>query len=54
MKTTKRPTELTDDEAAAIIDAFDDAPEESYVRHDPPRRTPTLRTAHERLTRVRI
>ena len=31
MKTTKHPTELTDDEAAAIVDAFDDAPDDSYV-----------------------
>ena len=31
MKTTKHPTELTDDEAAAIVDAFDDAPDDRYV-----------------------
>ena len=31
MKTTKHPTELTDDEAAATVDAFDDAPDDSYV-----------------------
>ncbi len=31
MKTTKHPTELTDAEAAAIVDAFDDAPDASYV-----------------------
>ncbi len=31
MKTTKHPTELTDDEATAIIDSFDDAADDSYV-----------------------
>lgn len=31
MKTTKHPTELTDDDAAAIVDQFDDAPAEGYV-----------------------
>ena len=31
MKTTKHPTELTDYEAATIVDSFDDAPDYSYV-----------------------
>ena len=31
MKTTKHPTALTDDEAAAIVDSFDDASDDSYV-----------------------
>jgi len=31
MKTTKHPTELTDDDAAAIVDQFDDAPAKGYV-----------------------
>ena len=31
MKTTQHPTKLSADEAAAIIDTFDDAPNDSYV-----------------------
>ncbi len=31
MKTTKHPKELTADEAAAIVDAFDEASSEDYV-----------------------
>ncbi len=31
MKTTKHPTELTDDDAATIVESFDDAPDDSYV-----------------------
>ncbi len=31
MKTTKHPTELTDNDAARIVEAFDDAPADTYV-----------------------
>lgn len=31
MKTTKHPTELTEAEAAAIVEAFDDASSDRYV-----------------------
>ena len=31
MKTTKHPTELTEAEAAAVVEAFDDAPVDGYV-----------------------
>lgn len=31
MKTTKHPTELTDNEAARIVEAFDNAPADTYV-----------------------
>ena len=31
MKTTKHPTELTEGEAAKIVERFDDAPGETYV-----------------------
>lgn len=31
MKTSKHPKDLTDDEADAIVESFDDAPERSYV-----------------------
>ena len=31
MKISKRPKNLTEDEAAAIVKAFDDAPEDGYV-----------------------
>ena len=31
MKTSKHPKNLTEDEAAAIVEAFDDAPEDGYV-----------------------
>ncbi|WP_020379390.1 hypothetical protein [Candidatus Microthrix parvicella] len=31
MKTSKHPKNLTEDEAAAIVKAFDDAPEDGYV-----------------------
>lgn len=31
MKTTKHPTELTDNEAQSLVDEFDDAPDDSYV-----------------------
>lgn len=34
MKTTKHPTELTDDEAAMVIEAFADAAVASYVVTD--------------------
>ena len=31
MKTSKHPKNLTEDEAAAIVKAFDDAPDDGYV-----------------------
>ena len=31
MKTSKHPKNLTEDEAAAIVEAFDDAPDDGYV-----------------------
>lgn len=31
MKTTRHPAELTDDDAAAIVEAFDDVPADRYV-----------------------
>lgn len=34
MKTTKHPTELTDNEAARIVEAFDNAPADTYVVTD--------------------
>lgn len=34
MKTSKHPKNLTEDEAVAIVEAFDDAPEDGYVVGD--------------------
>lgn len=31
MKTTKHPRDLTDDDAAAIVEAFDSTPENEYI-----------------------